>query len=107
MIDILEKLYNKEITEKEAYALCREVVNKHQDDFISIQSELGFNDREWNAFRWSAFLSDIACWRYDGWPTDCVLCQYPLSYEVAEDWMCEDGKPRHRRCLYEAKKEID
>ncbi len=103
MIDILEAIYTNKISEEDAYKKCRDIISLYPSDFDWIQLELCLSDREWNAFRWGATFLDMANWRYKGWPQECFSCHYPLRYED-EEWICDEGIPRHSSCSAESKK---
>jgi hypothetical protein len=105
MMDILNLLYLKEITLKEAeMALDNIVKQAHQEaeGRPDWQLKAGFSEFEATAYAQGAFLSDISKFRYDGWPTSCCVCNLPLDHTKYGWWFSyeENGQPclKHLQC---------
>ncbi len=104
MIDILEKVYNKEVSLDEAYDLIDEEIDKAWklseglgEETIYIDKILGYSQQEWKADVFGVPLEDIARWRYEGWPQYCSKCGKPIFYDI-QYIMYKHGKPKHIGC---------
>lgn len=92
MIDILQKVYKKEITEDEADDIMDDVIEKHDTGELDVdpQEELNMDVYEWTAFALGASFEKIAKWRYEGWPNRCK-CGKEFDYKEAV-WVIEDDE---------------
>ncbi len=85
MIDLLQKLYNKEISLDEAYDLQDAVIenprafgHNSEEKEVYLDRLLGYSEREWQADLFGVPLEAIARWRYEGWPETCFRCGRPI-----------------------------
>ena len=90
-VNILKLLYEKKITEKEAYKIYDDVMKYDNSQWIEL---LGLTRYE--AAAYSFGFQTIARWRYKGWPTKCTLCKKKLVIEKY-GWM--NKKVGNRRKL--------
>jgi hypothetical protein len=70
--DLLKEIYKKNISEEQGEDMISATLRSHQA--AKIQDILGLNNIEWTAHAQGASLSEIASWRYQGWPKFCAIC---------------------------------
>lgn len=102
-MDILEALYKKEITEDMAYDLLGKIIGPSfvPEDPNEIMEDIMMDRYEWTA-QSACDLSQIARWRYEGWPETCGRCKRKIIKEKF-GWRCEvvngeSGDLRHVSC---------
>ena len=92
-IDILKLLYEKKISEDEAYDLKGEIVSFfHKEKTTQTLRELMKMDHyEWTATVHCG-LSNTAKFRYEGWPERCPFCHRKIIKEKG-GWRCKGNGP--------------
>ena len=100
MIDLLEELYEKRITEEHAREVLLEVSRNFHNGVIKKDPflELMFDMYEASAVAHGVNLEIIAKWRYEGWPTTCFKCKKELNYKDG-GWTSKGNKLIHFKCL--------
>ncbi len=94
-IDILDKLYKKMITQREAEAIYVDVFDKFNRGILKTDPVklLCLSHKEKIAIRLHDIsLKVLAKWRYEGWPKTCAICDKPVAIGKV-DW-----------CVFERKK---
>jgi len=88
--NILKEIYEKKITEQDAYDFYEQVMNT---DIKNVETFLGCSISEWTAFIWNWVpLSTIAQWRYEGWPDICAICGKNIVIEKGEWTILKEEK---------------
>jgi hypothetical protein len=77
--DLLRELFEKKISEEDAAELLDNVLDS--SDGRNTESVLMFTRAEWTAYGHGAGLSDLARWRYQGWPSKCVRCGREIALD--------------------------
>lgn len=98
-VDLLKKLYFKNMTGEESELLLDEVVDnpyidRNWDELFKLDKY------EYHAAGTGSF-KDIAYWRYNGWPKRCCLCNKKIYIENLDWIVCEhNNRPRlsHLTC---------
>jgi len=98
MIDILNMVFEKKITESEAVSLFDSIVdNFHSGDIDNIPDELNLDVYEWTAICHGISFSLLADWRYCGWPEVCYKCKNKINYRLF-GWTIINGRLCHIEC---------
>ncbi len=79
-MDILKRLYENQISEKEAEKIVDEMIERFHagKSKNSIEEILQLDTYEYTAWMYGASLRIIAKWRYEGWPKRCAVCRNKL-----------------------------
>lgn len=93
MINILQKLINKEITEEQAYNIMEMVVENYHKGNLEEEPriKMNFNNYEWTALCHGLSLSVLAEWHQKGWPDVCSYCGKTLDYKKY-GWIIENNQ---------------
>jgi methyl coenzyme M reductase gamma subunit len=75
--DILKELYENRVTEAQVDELASATLGSSEG--ANVEALLGFSNAEWTAHAQGASFSEIAFWRYHGWPKNCVLCGHAID----------------------------
>lgn len=81
--DILEGVWNKRLTTEQAYGQIDEIVKEgHEEGPVGaeydIAADIGMDNDEYSAFLNATDLDAMARWRYEGWPTSCLICRQEI-----------------------------
>jgi len=91
-IDLLRLLYEKEISEDEAYKLeSQGLVLLKNSTMQDIYNQFKIDNYEWTAIAGYGLMSEVSKWRYEGWPERCPLCKRRIIKEKF-GWM---HKPKY------------
>ena len=89
-MDLLRKLYYRDITEDEAHDIFEELVDSPNTPDLAAAS--GMSKVEYTAYIQGASFPAVATWRYEGWPEICPLCGQPLI--IANfGWIVREHEP--------------
>jgi hypothetical protein len=104
MIDLLKELYEKKITEDQAYDIFDEVVDRAHKGKLShpINEEIKLDKYEWTASCHGIGFKTIAKWRYEGWPNTCPVCKKSINYKDYH-WATKNNKLFHHECFMKLK----
>jgi protein-disulfide isomerase-like protein with CxxC motif len=99
MKNLLKELYEKKITEDQAWDIFNDIVDEFHDGLIKKDPfvEAMLDKYEATANAHGADFNVIAKWRYEGWPTICYKCKKPLDYKEF-GWSAKDNKLKHLVC---------
>lgn len=81
-LDVLKEVYQGTISAVDAKSLYKELFQKYHKNELKIHAEdyLCFSIFERTAIILHGIQFDaVAKWRYEGWPTECVVCKEPLN----------------------------
>jgi hypothetical protein len=97
--DLLKDVYDKKYAQDRAGEMISEMLSS--PDGADTARKFGFSKTEWTAFAHGAELTEVASWRYDGWPDICCICKLPIIVENF-GWQVVDDDDvsglRHVRC---------
>lgn len=98
-MDILKRLYENQISEKEAEKIVDEMIERFHAGKLknSIEEIFQLDTYEYTAWMYGASLRIIAKWRYEGWPKRCAVCRNKLDYKKG-GWFVEFNRLLHSTC---------
>lgn len=70
--DVLLEIDRRQLTEEGADSILDRILDSAQAE--KVESLLALSRAEWTAHCHGATFSDLARWRYHGWPTQCAAC---------------------------------
>ena len=91
--DILAKLYQKEISPKQAEAIYKAIITSEAPKARVL---LGMSRIEWTAFAQGADLETLSNWRYGGWPGLCLRCKREIVINKF-GWFIHRGRVGKKR----------
>ncbi len=82
LINILDSIIEKKLSINEADDILEEIIDKFHDGELETipQEELCLDKFEWTAIGFGIYLSVLAGWRKEGWPTKCSKCKKMINY---------------------------
>jgi hypothetical protein len=90
LMDVLDEILQGRITVDDAYQTYDSVMEGSGNP----EQMLGLSSLEWTAFCQGVGLGQLAFWRRDGWPAECVICGRELDPE-AFSWMAVERQQGH------------
>ncbi len=100
--DILAMLHDGLMTPQQAEAEFDALLLQSTGTSAGWGAKLGLSQPEAAAFSQGASMTDLARFRYEGWPLACSACGQPIDHAVLTWWFARDasGAPalRHIQC---------
>lgn len=97
--DVLLEVARHQLTEEEAESVLDKILDS--DEAKNAEALLALSRAEWTAHCQGATFTDLADWRYHGWPIQCTECGQEISIDKF-GWKIIDvadvSKLRHIRC---------
>jgi hypothetical protein len=89
--DILQELYNGQISQEEARWEYRNVEDQVHDETLyeTLADHFGLSTIESKVFVRLASPITLARWRYEGWPSECNVCNQKINLENF-DWSAQE-----------------